>query len=272
MFKRLLLPVDPARPFGAANQYAVDLAHKFDSRIVATYIIDDHLLGPVAEEAHNSIDEALEWVGKDAMDDFVEHHPDLEIQKTLAYGSTPTALFQMVLQTGADTVVLGGFHGRANPHVWGSTVVDIVHHAERPVFVVRERGELPQEGQVIVVPFDGSERPLGTLPRIVELAKATGASIDLVYVAKGRDKGQGQAALDRGTWICQEEGVPVETHILTCKPWRTKGRVVLNHARACKSPLIALSRLGTQSMHTGRSRTVAWLLTHSPLPVWVVRK
>ena len=25
-------------------------------------------------------------------------------------------------------------------------------------------------------------------------------------------------------------------------------------------------------LHTGRSRTVAWLLTHSPLPVWVVRK
>ena len=198
MFKRLLLPVDPARQFGAANQYAVDLAHAFGSRIVATYIIDDHLLGPVAEEAHNSIDEALEWVGKDAMDDFVEHHPDLEIQKTLAYGSTPTAMFQMVLQTGADTVVLGGFHSRANPHVWGSTVVDIVTHAERPVFVVRERAELPQTGQAIVVPFDGSERPLGTLPNIVELAKRTGASIDLVYVVKGRDKGQGQEALDRG--------------------------------------------------------------------------
>lgn len=272
MFKRLLLPVDPARQFGAANQYAVDLAHRFGSRIVATYIIDDHLLGPVAEEAHNSIDEALEWVGKDAMDDFVEHHPDLEIQKTLAYGSTPTAMFQMVLQTGADTVVLGGFHSRANPHVWGSTVVDIVTHAERPVFVVRENARLPEAGDRIVVPFDGSERPLGTLPRIVQLAKESGAAIDLVYVAKGRDKGEGRAALERGQWLCDEEGVAVATHVITCKPWRPKGRAILNFARSQKSPLIALSRLGHQSMHTGRSRTVAWLLTHSPLPVWVVRK
>ncbi|MGB1587121.1 MAG: universal stress protein [Thermoplasmatota archaeon] len=250
MFKRLLLPVDPARQFGAANQYAVDLAHRFGSRIVATYIIDDHLLGPVAEEAHNSIDEALEWVGKDAMDDFVEHHPDLEIQKTLAYGSTPTAMFQMVLQTGAD----------------------IVTHAERPVFVVRENARLPEAGDRIVVPFDGSERPLGTLPRIVQLAKESGAAIDLVYVAKGRDKGEGRAALERGQWLCDEEGVAVATHVITCKPWRPKGRAILNFARSQKSPLIALSRLGHQSMHTGRSRTVAWLLTHSPLPVWVVRK
>lgn len=272
MFQRILLPVDPARAFGAANQYAVDLAHRFDSRIIATYIIDDHLLGPVAEEAHHSIDEALEWVGKDAMDDFVEHHPDLECQKSLAYGSTPTALFQMVLQTGADTVVLGGFHSRANPHVWGSTVVDIVTHAERPVFVVRERAELPGAGDVIVVPFDGTERPLANLPRIAKFAKEMGASLDLVYVAKGKEQAGAQAALEKGAWVCQEHDVPAATHVLRHSPWRPKGRTILNHARTVQSPLIALSRLGRSSMHTGRSRTVTWLLSHCPVPVWVVRK
>lgn len=272
MFKRLLLPVDPARPFGAANQYAVDLAHRFESGIVATYVIDDHLLGPVAEEAHNSLDEALEWVGKDAMDDFIDHHPDLDIQKSLAYGHTATALFQMVLQTGADTVVLGGFHSRANPGVWGSTVVDIVTHAERPVFVVREHAALPGPGDWIIVGFDGSERPLANLPRIIAFAKAMGCGIDLVNVAKSRDQLTAKSNLERGEWLCNEEGVPVESHVLSASRWRPKGRVILNYARSRKSPLIALSRLGTTSMQTGRSRTVAWLLSHSPLPVWVVRK
>ena len=272
MLKRLLLPVDPARPFGAANQYAVDLAHRFGCTIVATYVIDDHLLAPVAEEAATSIDEALEWVGKDAMDDFVEHHPDLEVQKSLAYGPTATALFQMVLQTGADTVVLGGFHGRASPHVWGSTVVGIVQHAERPVFVVREAARLPGEGDRITVAFDGTERPLQNLPRICRFAKDLGAGIDLVYVAKTKHYGAARSALDRGAWICQEHEVSCETHILQDSPWRSKGRIILDYARAAGSPLIALSRLGATSAHTGRSRTVAWLLSHSPVAVWVVRK
>lgn len=272
MFKRLLLPIDPARPFGAANQYAVDLAHAFSSHIVATYVIDDHLLGPVAEEAASSIDEALEWVGKDAMDDFVDHHPDLEIDKNLAYGSTATALFQLVLQTGADTIVLGGFHSRAQPHVWGSTVVDIVTHAERPVFVVREHAALPKEGQWITVPFDGTERPLGTLPRIAQFAKALGCGIDLVYVARAKHHSKAANALERGQWVLEEQGVPSRTHTLAASPWRPKARSILKHAREEGSPLIALSRLGETSMRTGRSRTVAWLLSHSPVPVWVVRK
>lgn len=272
MFKRLLLPIDPARPFGAANQYAVDLAHAFDSNIVATYVIDDHLLGPVAEEAAASIDEALEWVGKDAMDDFVDHHPELEIQKSLAYGSTATALFQLVLQTGADTIVLGGFHSRAQPHVWGSTVVDIVTHAERPVFVVREHARLPTAEDWITVPFDGSERPLGTLPRIAKFAKARGCGIDLVYVAKGKQQARADNALERGQWVLEEHGVPSKTHVLPASTWRPKARTILKHARETGSPLVALSRLGETSMQTGRSRTVAWLLSHSPIPVWVVRK
>ncbi len=272
MFNRILLPVDPAKHFGAANQYAVDLAHRFDSKIVATYIIDDHLLGPVAEEAATSIDEALEWVGKDAMDDFVEHHPDLECQKTLAYGNTATALFQMVLQTGADLVVLGGFHSRAAPHVWGSTVVDVVTHAERPVFVVREHARLPTGDDRITVPFDGSERPLQNLPKVARFAKALGVGLDLVFVAKGKAAERARGALERGQYVCQEEGVDAEIHVLPSSRWRSKGRTILNHARSTGSPLIAMSRLGASSMHTGQSGTVAWLLSHSPVPVWVVRK
>lgn len=272
MFKRVLLPVDPARPFGAANEYAVQLAHRFGSRIVMTYVIDDHLLGPVAEEAASSIDEALEWVGRDAMEEFQQHHPELECQKTLAYGHTPTALFQMVLQTGADAIVLGGYHSRANPKVWGSTVVDIVHHAERPTFVVRAPADLPGEGDAIVVPFDGSERPMATLPQVVRFARETGAIVDLVHVARPKHAEAARAVLEKGAWLVREEGVEAETHVLPHSLLSSKARVIMQHARAIDSPLIAISRLGTSSIHTGRSHTVSWLLAHSTVPVWVVRK
>lgn len=272
MLKRILLPVDPSRPFAAANEYAVQLAHKFGSRLVMTYVIDDHLLGPAAEEAATSIDEALEWVGRDAMEEFQQHHPELDCQKTLAYGHTPTALFQMVLQTGADAVVLGGYHSRANPKVWGSTVVEIVHHAERPTFVVRRPSDIPDRGDPIVVPFDGSERPVANLPRVASFAKETGAVIDLVHVASPKQAEAAKAILEKGAWVVRQEGVEVQTHVLPRRLLRSKARIVLQHARSVGSPLIAISRLGTSSIHTGRSRTVGWLLAHSPIPVWVVRK
>ncbi len=272
MFKRLLLPVDPARPFGAANEYAVDLAHQFGSRIVMTYVIDDHLLGPVAEEAHSSIDEALEWVGRDAMEEFEQHHPEIDCQKTLAYGSTPTALFQMVLQTGADTCVLGGYHSRAPSKVWGSTVVDVVHHNERPTFVVRKPSHLPRDGEPIIVPYDGSERAVATLPKIIKFAKELGATVDLVNVAKTKNADNAKAILEKAAWVVKEEGVEAQIHVLQRGLITSKARSIYQYAKAVKSPLIALSRLGASSMHTGRSATVAWLLSHSDLPVWVVRK
>ncbi len=272
MFKRILVHVDPARSFDAANRYAVDLAHAFESGLVATYIIDEHLMGHAVDEAANSLDHALEWVGQAAMEDFVTGHPDLDVKKTLGYGPTPTALFQVVLQSGADAVVVGGFHSTAQPHVWGSICADIVHHAERPVFVVRKDARLPGPEQPIVVPFDASERAVATLPRIADLATGLGAPIHLVHVAKPKHADKAQGILDRGAWILKEHGIEATMEVVVPKMFQAKAKAIYRAAKGKNAALIALSRLGTHSIHTGRSRTVGWLVGHSTLPVWVVRK
>ncbi len=275
MFKRILIPVDPSKPFGAANQYAVDLAHRFGSSIVATYVIDENLMGPSAQQTTGAMDEALEWVGRDAMDDFALHHPDLEVNKSLAYGSTATALFQVVLQTGASALVLGGFRSRAARTTgWGSIAGEIVQHAERPCFIVREPCRLPTKGDAIVVPFDGSDFPRKTLPNIAALAEALGARIDLVHVCSSGHDAEARGILKEGAALIVEQhpAVEVDQHVLRSSFLKSKGRVVLNHAREVNSPLIAISRLGRSSLHTGRSKTVDWLIAHSEKPVWVVRR
>lgn len=273
MFKRILIPVDPARPFAAANEYAVELAKKFESSIVATYVIDEQLMGGhVGDQAAGALDDALEWVGRDAMDDFAKHHEDLAVAKTLIYGPTHTAIFQMVLQTGADLVVVGGYHSATQPHLWGSTVLDIVQHDERPTFVVRKAAHIPHEGDTIVVPFDGSQRPLENLMKVTRLAKGVGASIDLVFVARKRHMVQAEQMLKKGRLLVEEQGVAATIHVLGAGLLRAKGRVILDHAKKQNAPLIAVSRLGQSSIHTGRSRTVAWLVAHSDVPVWVVRR
>ncbi len=276
MFKRILIPVDPSKPFGAANQYAVDLAHRFGSTIVATYVIDENLLGPSAQQTTGAMDEALEWVGRDAMDDFALHHPDLEVNKCLGYGSTATALFQIVLQTGASALVLGGFRSRAARAAggWGSVAGEIVQHAERPCFIVREPSRLPTSGDPIIIPYDGSEFPRKTIPNITAFAEATGSRLDLVHVCSSGHEAQAKAVLKEGVALIYDEnpGVEVDRHVLRASFLKSKGRVILNHARTVNSPLIAISRLGRASLHTGRSKTVDWLIAHSEKPVWVVRR
>lgn len=273
MFKRILIPVDPARPFGAANDYAVDLAKTFGSSIVATYVIDEQLIGGhVGDQAAGALDDALEWVGRDAMDDFAKVHKDLQVSKTLIYGPTHTAIFQMVLQTGADLVVVGGYHAGAQPHVWGSTVLDIVQHDERPTFVVRKRTRIPTAGDAIVVPFDGSPRPMENLLRVARFAKHLGADLDLVQVAPKRRSEQAERDLQKGCHLAEEQGVAARSHVLRPALFRSKAAVILDHAKQVGSPLVAVSRLGRSSSHTGHSRTVAWLVAHSDLPLWVVRR
>ncbi len=271
MFKSILVPIDPSRPFGAANDYACALATRFDSQVIVNYIVDEALVSG-AGEAAAALDEAMECVGQDALDDFERIHPELRVKKLLSYGSTATVIFQSVLSTGAEVVVVGGYHGSRSPSVWGSTVIDIVQHDERPTFVVRAPADIPQEGQTMTVPYDGSKWAQQTLPKICAFAREMGLRIDLVHVAKRKDAEKALHLLQRGRVLVEGEGVEVETHCLEGSRWRPVGRTILHHARAVGSPLVAISRLGAASGTTGRSRVLAWLLTHSDLPVWVVRR
>ncbi len=271
MFKRVLVPIDPAKPFAAANDYAVALAQRFSSEVIATYVLDENLLGPSAQQTTGAMDEALEWVGRDAMDDFAAHHPELQISKRIAYGSVHTSLFQAVLQSGADVLVLGGFH-TGSLGLWGSIAGDIVHHCERSCFVVRRVAELPGPNKPIIVPYDGTSHPRATLARIARLARELDAPIDLVYAARAGRADNAAAFLKEGAAILMEEGVAsVDYHVLARGRLASKARML--HRYACDNgALLALSRIGKASMHTGRSRTVGWLVGHSSVPVWVVRK
>lgn len=271
MFSRILVPIDPARPLAAANEYACELAKRSAAHLIVNYIVDEALMMG-GGEAVGALDEAMEWVGRDAMEDFVRHHEDLEVEKHLSYGPTATVIFQTVLRTGVDLVVVGGYGRPGRPKVWGSTVLDIVEHDERPTFVVRNPARLPGPGDRIVVPFDGSQRPVETLPRICRFARETDAGLDLVYVAKTREADRALHILEKGRIQAEGEGADVEIHCLQASFWRPDAGIILDHAKATGSPLIALSRLGRTSLRTGRSPILTWLLTHADLPVWVVRR
>lgn len=271
MFKRILVPVDPAKHLGPANDYAAKLAIRFQSQVIANYVLDESLMHG-AGEAVQAVDDAMEWVAKDALQHYCDIHPEVTVHKRVSYGHTATCIFQSVLGTGADLVVVGAYRGSLNPNLWGSTVADIVHHDERPTFVVRKDAELPSPGQAILVAFDGSQRAMDNLVRITKFAKEMECSLDLVNVAKKADCEQALHTLRKGQQLCEADGMEATIHCIQGSRWKPRGKSILEFARTQNTPLIALSRLGKKSSETGRSRTVSWLLSHSDIPVWVVRK
>jgi nucleotide-binding universal stress UspA family protein len=271
MFNTILVPIDPSRPFGAANDYACALAKRFGSKVIANYIVDEAIVSG-AGEAATALDDALECIGLDAMDRFVVAHPELQVKKLLSYGPTATVIFQSVLSTGAGVVVVGGYSGASHPSFWGSTVMDIVKHDERPTFVVRAPARLPNEGDSIIVPFDGSKAAQQVLPQITKFARTLGLTVDLVKVAKKKDSDRALRALQLGAALIEGDGIACTTHCIEATRFSGIGRSILKFARQQRTPLIAMSRLGASSTITGQSRTLGWLLAHSDIPVWVVRR
>lgn len=268
--KRILVPVDPTCQLDAAGNYAAQLARMYDAELIAMYILDDSRMQG-AHEGAQSLDDAMAWIAQDVMEQYAHRHGDLKVQKLMGTGRTATAVFQAVLRTGAESVVLGGFTKGPNSF-WGSVSMDIVDHCERPAFVVRKPAGIPKEGDRVMIAYDGSQRATECLQNIARFLKVTKAVGYLCYAAAPKDMDRVQRELDEAKLYLQTEGVMAETAILERSRFHSHGWVLDRHARQVDAKLIALSRLGRSSIHTGRSRTVAWLVSHAHTPVWVVRR
>lgn len=86
---------------------------------------------------------------------------------------------------GADLIVMSS-HGRGaiGRFVSGSVADRVVRHAPVPVMIVGPEGDLASGAKVkrIVAPVDDSELSLAALPIAAELAKATGAPVEVIHV------------------------------------------------------------------------------------------
>lgn len=107
------------------------------------------------------------------------------VDSVVAAGEPGEQILAVAEKTGADLIVMSS-HGRGSigRFVSGSVADRAVRHAPVPVMVVGPEGDIPADGKIqrILAPVDNSELSLAALPVAGKLAKATGASVQVLHV------------------------------------------------------------------------------------------
>lgn len=107
------------------------------------------------------------------------------VDSVVAAGEPGEQILAVAEKTGADLIVMSS-HGRGSigRFVSGSVADRVVRHAPVPVMVVGPEGDIPADVKIqrVLAPVDNSELSLAALPVAGELAKATGASVQVLHV------------------------------------------------------------------------------------------
>jgi len=106
------------------------------------------------------------------------------VETEVVRGDPAVAIIREAEGRQADLVAFTS-HGQGGLAQWvfGSVAQKILRGCARPLFVVRALEEPRPKVKKIVVPLDGSVGSEAILPHVVLLARAYGASVELLYVA-----------------------------------------------------------------------------------------
>jgi len=148
-YNRILIPTDGSAGAEKAAGKGVSLAKLIGADVVALYVKDFRLYaGLQLSEEMVFVGEGPEGEGDRALE-FVEAEAK---KRGVAYkgikeeGHPPTKIVEVANREGCDLIVMGT-HGRTGlAHFFlGSVAESVIHHANCPVFIVRERSKKCQE-------------------------------------------------------------------------------------------------------------------------------
>lgn len=213
--ERIVVGVDGSDPATAALAWVVRLARLTGARVEAvTAAADMPLAGPFAE--WNLGEDAIE-LGLVAQQHTMQavEHDDLDVDTFLQQGQPAAVLLGAAKD--ADALVIGTHgHGAIESRMLGSIGRQVATHAVCPtVLVPADPGKLER----IVVGVDGSEEALHALRWAVGVARAAGATIEVVTAYHYTPVGIGSP------WVAP---VPV----ITQQDMRTAAAEVLDRAVA----------------------------------------
>lgn len=150
MFTHLLVPLDGSPFAEVALKAAVDLATKYDSRLLLVYIVNvPHAASTVADEAHDLLLDQIRYrVFEEASAYLGAKEVDLQQQgyRVVSHLAEGSDVAEMILEFArrylVDTIVMST-HGRSGVSRWvfGSVAEKVLRGAEVPLLLMR-----PQPG------------------------------------------------------------------------------------------------------------------------------
>ena len=126
-----MIPTDGSKFAEKSKDFALEIAKKFNSTVVAVHIIDDKLIYPF---------EVLEEEGKSILDNVRNDSEklDLAVEEVLIVGSPIHDMEKIVKKTNSDLVVIGT-HGKTGLEklIMGSVAESALKTVKIPVLLVK---------------------------------------------------------------------------------------------------------------------------------------
>lgn len=190
-FKNMLVPVDGSRFSIQAQEVAVDIAKKFNSKVTVLYVIPHEIKHPPAEystQVPESIRKEMEgWFsqkGAQALEGAKMLFAGEKVQVDTIleeFADPPETILDVAREKKADLVVMGN-RGTSEIESFdlGGVAEKVSKHAECPVLIVKKGTAISK----ILVAVDGSKHAQKALEHAAQLALKYGAAVTLLNVAQ----------------------------------------------------------------------------------------
>lgn len=186
MFERILLGTDGSEAARNATEAALRLARATGAELRAVHALHRPVLYAAAPTYDPRVREEREGLGRSLLAEVRERGAELGISTSseLREGSPGDELLAEAESWKADLIVAGTHgHGQLSRAILGSVTDQLVRQARTPVLTVRQRSKRRPEEPLdrLLVASDGSPAALAAGEQAIELAEATGASVDLLH-------------------------------------------------------------------------------------------
>jgi nucleotide-binding universal stress UspA family protein len=186
---RVVIPLDRSTLSESAVPFGLLLARTFGSSIDYVHVIDKDNISKMAG--------AEEYLARIA-----ERFPTPAGHRSLVRSGDPAeAILDVAGESGSLVVMATHGYTGLRRMILGSVADSLVRHARVPIALVRgdRKFRLPEEAfHRLLVPLDGSERSSHALQFAFEIARPSGAQIDLLHVIVPVSVGEYGAGVDPG--------------------------------------------------------------------------
>lgn len=183
MYHRMLIPLDGSPCSEQAAQVGLDLAERLGSEVYLTYVafvFSDE--APETEAARTEVRLGETFLEHWAREVRSRH---LQVQTQVKRGLVPREILKVTREQHCDLVVMGT-HGRSGfeRFLLGSVAESVARSSPVPLLLIRPHAteSRPEPWRRVLVAVDGGPSSSDTLRHGTEMARACGASVDVVYV------------------------------------------------------------------------------------------
>ncbi len=187
MYKRILVPLDGSSLAERVLPSAYFWAEKFDAVLVFFHVLETGTIKSVHGEHHLSAFEEA----KVYLEQVTAGRPNKQIQVEMHVHETkqpdvPQSIISHAEELKTDLIILcaHGSGGLRDMFI-GSIAQQVIQRGVIPVYFLRPFAEMNGEAlelKKIVLPLDGTDKHVSTLPTAAEIGKLTGALLHLVMV------------------------------------------------------------------------------------------